>query len=55
MLIISTPWGSKVYNHNGDGTLALTLRFALLILTSISHNYGNLNNVSKVIILTDLR
>ena len=42
MLIISTPWELKVYSHNSDGTLTLTLRFALLILTSSSYNYGSL-------------
>ena len=51
----SPPWESKIYDHNSDGTLTLTLRVDLLILTIDSSNYGSWNNVDKTITLTDLR
>ena len=49
------PWESKVYNHNSDGTLTLTLRVDLMMLPISSSFSAQWNNVDKTITLTDLR
>ena len=49
------PWESKVYNHNSDGTLTLTLRVDLMMLPASSSFSAQWNNVDKTITLTDLR
>lgn len=51
----SPPWTSKTYTHNDDGTLTLTFRVDMLILTQNSSNYGSWDNVDVDVVLTDLR